>query len=216
MLQLCIFDLDGTLADTLDSLVYSVSAVLKEMGYEPIDPAQCRSFVGNGARVLVEKALKAAGDTEGKRVEEGLERYRRIFVKGCTYNVVPYDGMRELLKELKARGVHLAVLTNKPHERAIDVVETVFGKGTFEVIQGQQDGMPRKPDPAPALDIAKSFGLTPGDCLYIGDSEVDIATGKAAGMKTLGVSWGFRTRGQLVEAGAEYIVDSPLQVLEEI
>ncbi|MCI8293873.1 MAG: HAD family hydrolase, partial [Hespellia sp.] len=133
-----------------------------------------------------------------------------------TYHVVPYEGISELLREMKARGIHLAVLTNKPHKQAVHVVEEVFGEQMFDWIQGQQEGIPRKPDPFAAVHIAKSLGIKPENSLYIGDSEVDIATGLAAGMRTYGVTWGFRSRQQLVDSGALYIVDKPIQILEEI
>lgn len=216
MFQLCIFDLDGTLTNTLESLTVSVNGVLEEMGYPLISSEQCRSFVGNGARVLVEKALMASGDPDASRIEEAMVRYGRIFDQNSTYHVVPYEGITELLEELKKRNMQLAVLSNKPHKQTVNVVETIFGKDIFAWIQGQQEGIPRKPDPYAAVHIADSLDIPVQNCLYIGDSEVDIATGRNAGMKTIGVTWGFRSRQKLLEAGAQHIADSPTQVLEEI
>lgn len=216
MFRLCIFDLDGTLTDSLDSLTYSVNLTLEEMGYPALERSKCRAFVGNGSRVLIEKALKASGDTTLSRIEEGMEVYDRVFDANCTYHVTPYDGIVELLQALKEKGMKLTVLSNKPHRQAVHVVEEVFGKEMFDWVQGQQEGIPRKPDPYAAIQIAEKFGVKPEECVYIGDSEVDVATGMAARMKTLGVTWGFRSVEQLKEAGATILLDRPVQILEEI
>ncbi|GAA0796667.1 HAD family hydrolase [Faecalicatena orotica] len=216
MYKACIFDLDGTLTDTLDSLTFSVNETLKEMGLPPITRDECRMFVGNGAKVLLEKSLKASGEKNLARLDEAMQRYDRIFKTGCTYHVVPYDGIMELLSKLKPAGIRMAVLSNKPDRDALSVVEEIFGTDTFQWIQGQKEGVPRKPDPAAALDIARKLQADASETLYIGDSEVDIATGRAAGMKTIGVSWGFRGREALREAGAELIMDSPLEIFEFI
>ena len=216
MYKACIFDLDGTLTDTLDSLTFSVNETLKEMGLPPITRDECRMFVGNGAKVLLEKSLKASGEKDLARLDEAMQRYDRIFKTGCTYHVVPYDGIMELLSKLKPAGIRMAVLSNKPDRDALSVVEEIFGTDTFQWIQGQKEGVPRKPDPAAALDIAQKLQADASETLYIGDSEVDIATGRAAGMKTIGVSWGFRGREALREAGAGMIMDSPLEIFEFI
>lgn len=216
MYKICIFDLDGTLTDTLDSLTFSVNETLKEMGLAPITREQCRMFVGNGSRVLMEKALNAGGAESSDRLDEAMEIYGRIFDANCTYHVIPYDGIPELLEEMRARGISLAVLSNKPDRQAVHVVEEIFGKDTFQWIQGQKEGIPRKPDPYAALQIAGKLGARPEESLYVGDSEVDIATGMAAEMKTIGVSWGFRGRDSLAGAGAGLIVDTPEEILNLI
>ena len=127
-MKTCIFDLDGTLTDTLESITYSVQETLKEMGLMPITKEQCCAFVGNGARVLIEKSLDAGGDKKAARIEEGMEVYGRIFDENCTYHVTPYDGIEELLKTLKAQGVKLAVLSNKPHRQTVKVVREILEK----------------------------------------------------------------------------------------
>ncbi len=211
-MKACIFDLDGTLTDTLESLAFSVKETLKEMGLPQITTDECRSFVGNGARYLMERALEAAGDRELSRIEEGMEVYGRIFDANCTYHVIPYEGIREMLDTLKDAGVELAVLSNKPHKQAVHVVETIFGSGYFRQIRGQQEGIPRKPDPTAVLQIAEILHAKPEEVLYVGDSEVDVATGNAANMKTVGVTWGFRSREALRAAGAERIADRPEEI----
>lgn len=216
MYKACIFDLDGTLTDTLESLTFSVNETLKEMGLAKIDAAQCRQFVGNGARVLMEKALKASGEETLERLDEAMEVYGRIFDANCTYHVVPYDGIPEMLTAMKEAGMKLAVLSNKPHRQAVHVVEEIFGKGTFQGIQGQKEGIPRKPDPTAAILMAEALGAEAEECVYIGDSEVDVATGMAARMRTIAVSWGFRERNILEEAGAVCIADTPKEIIKLI
>ena len=182
-MKACIFDLDGTLTDTLDSLEYSVNETMKQIHMPQITKEQCRDFVGNGAKVLIEKALKAGGDEALDRLDEAMEVYGRVFDENCTYKVG-------------------------------HVIKEIFGEGLFDWIQGQKEGVPRKPDPSAALDIADRLGAEIAETAYIGDSEVDLATGKAAGMKTILVSWGFRGRKALEEDGADCIVDSVDEILE--
>ena len=214
----CIFDLDGTLTDTLESLTFSVNETMKEIGLPGITQDQCRQFVGNGAKVLIEKALCAGGDKNLSRFDEAFAAYGRIFDVNCTYHVKPYEGIPKLLKALKDRGLKLGVLSNKPDRQTVHVVETIFGKDTFDIVRGQKDGVPRKPDPTAALAIARIFGAAADETVYIGDSEVDAATGAAAGMETVLVSWGFRPREVLERAGEgrARIADSAEEILEMI
>ena len=185
MYKACIFDLDGTLTNTLDSLTYSVNETMKEIGLPQITEDQCRMFVGNGAKVLIEKTLRAGGDTSLAHFDEAMAAYQRIFDVNCTYHVSPYPGIAEMLGEMKAMGLKLGVLSNKPDRQAVHVVRAIFGENVFDRVQGQREGTPRKPDPTAALQIASSFGASPEETVYIGDSEVDAATGRAAGMKTI-------------------------------
>lgn len=212
-MKACIFDLDGTLTDTLESLVYSVNHSLEAMALPPITRSEVRLFVGNGAKRLMERALEAAGDKGATRIVEGMETYGRIFGENCMYQVKPYDGIPELLEKLKADGIKIAVLSNKPHAQTVNVVETVFGKGYFEYVQGQLDEIPKKPDPAGVYALLEKMGVSKEDCVYVGDSEVDIATGIAAGATTVGVEWGFRDRQVLVDAGAKNLIQSPKELL---
>lgn len=209
-MKACIFDLDGTLTDTLESLTYSVAETLKEMGMPPITSDECRRFVGNGARVLIEKSLRASGgETAAGRLDEGMEIYGRIFDDNCTYHVTPYEGIPEMLSELKSQGIRLGVLSNKPHRQTVKVVQEIFGEGMFDCVQGQQEQIARKPDPEGVYRLMEALNTTKEECLYVGDSEVDIRTGKNAGVRTVGVAWGFRSREVLAAAGAETIIDEP-------
>lgn len=213
-MKACIFDLDGTLTNTLESMTYSVNLTLEEMGFSKITKDQCRLFVGNGARVLIEKSLKAAGDTDASRIEEGMEIYGRIFDRNCTYHVTPYEGIPEMLKALKDKGIQLAVLSNKPDRQTVKVVKAIFGEELFDYAQGQKEGIRRKPEPDGVWYLMEQMHVSKEECLYIGDSEVDAATGRNAGLKTIGVLWGFRDRKTLETAGVDDLIDRPDELLQ--
>ena len=213
-MKACIFDLDGTLTNTLESMTYSVNLTLEEMGLSKITKDQCRLFVGNGARVLMEKSLKAAGDTDASRIEEGMEIYGRIFDRNCTYHVTPYEGIPEMLKALKDKGIQLAVLSNKPDRQTVKVVKAIFGEELFDYAQGQKEGIRRKPEPDGVWYLMEQMHVAKEECLYIGDSEVDAATGRNAGLKTIGVLWGFRDRKTLETAGVDDLIDRPDELLQ--
>ena len=213
MYKACIFDLDGTLTDTLESLTYSVNLTLQELGLLQITHEQCKAFVGSGARRLIEQSLQAAGDEKAEHIEEAMEAYGRIFKKHCTYHVAPYDGIVKMLQELKNQGIKLAVLSNKPHLQTQDVVTTFFDEGVFACVLGQQEHIPRKPDPAAVWMILEELGVSKKECLYIGDSDVDMKTGAAAGVDTVGVTWGFRTQEVLIRNGATYIVSNAEEII---
>ena len=213
-MKACIFDLDGTLTNTLESMTYSVNLTLEEMGLSKITKDQCRLFFGNGARVLMEKSLKAAGDTDASRIEEGMEIYGRIFDQNCTYHVTPYEGIPEMLKALKDKGIQLAVLSNKPDRQTVKVVKAIFGEELFDYAQGQKEGIRRKPEPDGVWYLMEQMHVSKEECLYIGDSEVDAATGRNAGLKTIGVLWGFRDRKTLETAGADDLIDRPDELLQ--
>lgn len=213
-MKACIFDLDGTLTNTLESMTYSVNLTLKEMGLSQITKDQCRMFVGNGARVLIEESLKVSGDPKASRIEEGMKIYGRIFDQNCTYHVTLYEGIPEMLKALKDRGIHLAVLSNKPDRQTVKVVKEIFGDNIFDYAQGQKDGIRRKPEPDGVLYLMEQMQVSKEECLYIGDSEVDAATGKNAGLKTIGVLWGFRDRKTLETAGADHLIERPEELLQ--
>lgn len=214
MYKACIFDLDGTLTDTLESITYSVNRTLEQMGLPEITMEQCRCFVGNGARCLMERTLTACGDEKLERIEESMKIYGDVFSKFCTYHVKPYDGIEKMLEDLKKEGIYLAVLSNKPDGQTQDVIRTFFGDTTFDFVQGQKEGIPRKPDPEVVLSIMKHAGVKCEESIYIGDSDVDMHTGKNAKVKTVGVSWGFRSKNILQETGADVIIDRPEELTE--
>lgn len=214
MYKACIFDLDGTLTDTLDSLLFSVNEMMKELELPEITREQCRMYVGNGAKVLVRKALESAGVREEEYFDKAFRTFQRIFDQNCTYHVRPYKGIVSLLAGLKAQGMKLGVLSNKPDRQAVHVVQEIFGDRAFDLVRGQREGVPRKPDPAALLEMADNLKSGLSEVIYVGDSEVDIKTGQAAGVKTILVSWGFRSTEDLIKAGAEQIVDSVQEIFE--
>ena len=204
--------MDGTLADTVDSMAYSANLALRELGF-PEQPAErFKSFAGDGAKELVKRCLRASGDESCSRFEDMQRLYRMYFSKYCMYHVRPYEGILHLLEVMKQKGLKIAVLSNKPHAQAVDVVESIFGKGYFDYVQGQTETVPRKPNPTGALRIAEYFGVKASECLYMGDTNTDMQTGKAAGMFTTGVLWGFRTRAELEENHADLIVGHPSEI----
>lgn len=213
MKRACIFDLDGTLTDTLESLTYSVNGTLNELGFESITSEQCRAFVGDGARCLIERALIAAGDEGASQIEQAMVIYKRIFKTGCMYHVKPYDGIVEMLLTLKKDGLKLAVLSNKPHEQTCSVVYEIFGTDMFDWVQGQQEDIPRKPSPEGVYYVLDKLQTTKEETAYVGDSDVDMETGKGAGLLTVGVSWGFRDRNVLEQSGADHVIEHAKELL---
>lgn len=208
----CIFDLDGTLADTLDSIAYFANAALRERGYGEIETDAYRGLVGNGADVLMRGMLRTVLGGERYSEEEVAalrKAYDRLYESTPMYLVKNYPGMPETLKKLKAQGVRTAVLSNKPHNCTCAIIETLFSKGTFDLYYGQRPEVPRKPSPQGALLIARELGTAPEEMLYIGDTNVDMKTGRGAGMRTAGVLWGFRGRDELEKESPDYLVKKP-------
>ena len=158
--------------------------------------------------------VKRNPDIKVSRIEEGMKIYGRIFDQNCTYHVTLYEGIPEMLKALKDRGIHLAVLSNKPDRQTVKVVKEIFGDNIFDYAQGQKDGIRRKPEPDGVWYLMEQMQVSKEECLYIGDSEVDAATGKNAGLKTIGVLWGFRDRKTLETAGADHLIERPEELLQ--
>lgn len=212
MYQCCIFDLDGTIINTIHSLAYSISLTMEHFGYGPIDEDHTKKFVGDGFKKLVERALIYSGDDNLSHYEEALAFYEDTFEKNCLYKVEPYEGMKELLTFLKGKGIKIGVLTNKGHERAVECVEAVYGKGFFDLITGEGNGVKTKPDPSGAFMTAEYFQAKPSECLYFGDTNTDMRTGINAGMDTAAVTWGFRDRSELEAFHPRYIINHPSEI----
>lgn len=211
-----IFDLDGTLVNSLPALVHCTNLALARFGLGTVDEEQMKTMAGDGYRMQMERALKAAGDPELTHHAAILPVYMEIFAKDCLYKVHPYAGIRELLETAKKKGMKLAVVSNKPRQQTIDTVEAIFGKGCFDVIIGEAPDVPKKPDPTGAKKAAKLMGAKPSECLYLGDTNTDMHTGKNAGMDTVGVLWGFRSREELAALHPDYLVENPKQAEELI
>ncbi len=213
MIKACIFDLDGTLADTLESMAYVTNEIMQKYGLKTLPTDNFRYYSGEGADMLMQRALKDAGDKELIHYEEGRRLYREMFAADPMYKVVPYEGMPETLKELKKRGIRLAVCSNKPHPAAVKVIAQLYGDD-FDMVLGQSDAIRRKPAPDGPLMIAGKFGVRPEECMYVGDTSTDMKTGKAAGMFTVGALWGFRDREELNANGADLVAEHPTDLVK--
>ena len=213
MRKAVIFDLDGTLSDSIASIKYCADRAVEPYGYGPFSEEQYKYFVGDGAANLVKRALTAGGDEELLHFEEAFARYRELFREYCMYRVKPYEGIRELLAELKRRGIAISVLSNKPHVETLQVIETLFGERSFDVVRGQVEDVPLKPSPQGVYRICEQLHVQTTECLYLGDTATDMKTGKSAGAYTIGVLWGFRTEEELKGAGADAIIQHPMEAL---
>ena len=216
MKKLCIFDLDGTLASTLESMAVAANRVLREMNLPEQPTESFKYFAGDGAKELCRRCLRAAGDAECSQYEEMYRKYREYFSETCMYKVVPYEGIPELLEKLKAAGIKISVLSNKPHARTVENIEAVFGKGYFDIVAGQKDDVPKKPDPSGVNRILEEFGCKPEECLYFGDTNTDMQTGLNAKAHTVGVTWGFRDRAELEAFHPDFVIDDPKMVTNHI
>lgn len=206
-----IFDLDGTLLDTLADIGDSVNRMLAEYGFPSHTEDDYRRFIGNGIQMLVTRALPIEGRSE-EMIDACVRRARAIYWENWKNKTRPYDGITDLLDKLKKMGLPLAVLSNKPHDFTVRYVKAYFDPWDFEVVMGQNDHFPVKPDPASALDIARQIGLRPSRFLFVGDSAVDMQTAAAAGMHSVGVAWGFKGPQELVESGCRTLVKHPLEI----
>lgn len=212
MIELVIFDLDGTLLDTVGDLSAACDAMLAARGLPRHGQNEYRRMIGNGIRKLVERALP-----ENMRDDATVESARRQFVEYYIDHIdvrtTPYDGIVELLPRLAANGVKMAVLSNKFQAGTEKLIRRFFPDTEFLAVFGQRDGIPLKPDPHSDLEIVAMAGVGPDKALHIGDSSVDIATAKAAGIRSVGVTWGFCPREEVVAAGADFVADSVSDIL---
>lgn len=215
MTKLCVFDLDGTLTDTLDNLAYVTNNALNKCGIDSCPSEMFKYFAGDGVKMLIKRAMEYQ-HADMALYDECLATYLQMFKTECAYLVKPYDEIVELVHALKEKGIILAVYSNKPHDMAVYVVEEVFGKGTFDNIIGERQNHEVKPSPEGVIETMQKFNIASDEVLYIGDTNTDVKTGKNAGVFTIGVTWGFRTKEELLAEGADAIVDKPLQVLKYV
>lgn len=208
-----IFDLDGTLVDTLDDLTDSVNFALLSFGFPERNREEVRSFVGNGVRRLIYLSVPAGTDEETS--EKCLDVFREHYKNNSRNKTKPYDGITETLDKLNEAGIKTAVVTNKMQSAAKDIVEFYFGS-RITLTVGQVDGVAQKPNPDGVLLVLKELGVEKEKAVYVGDSEVDCLTAQNAGVACIGVTWGFRSAKTLKESGAKIIVDEPLDILKEI
>lgn len=208
-----IFDLDGTLLDTIDDLADSMNAVLAESGYPVHDTGAYKYFVGDGMRKLTERCLPEGRRSESE-IDDHLARMRREYELRWDNKTRPYRGIPELLDRLTEKGVRMAVLSNKADEFAGRVVKKLLPDWDFEAVVGEKPSSPKKPDPAGAIAIAELLGTPCGEFLYLGDTDVDMKTAVSAGMYAVGALWGFRKADELVAGGARVLIPEPLALLD--
>ena len=205
-----VFDLDGTLVDTLDDIVAALDHVLLAHRLPTHSRDEVRFLIGGGASALVRGSLPAS---EQVRTDVYLAEFRQRYASHLVDHSRPYPGIIPLLHDLAERRVPVAVLSNKPDDLTRQVVEQLLGALTFRAVRGQRDGVPRKPDPTAALALAEAMDIPPHRCAFVGDSGVDMDTARAAGMLPVGVLWGFRGRDELLEHGAGVLLDRPADLM---
>lgn len=211
MNRLVIFDLDGTLVNSIYDLADSVNSSLTELGYPEHDVEDFYQFVGDGTLKLAERSLP-----ENARNKEEITRLHKLFSeryqKNCLNKTSPYDGMINTLILLKQAGIKCAVATNKPDKFAKQIINELFGECTFDLVIGKRDGVPAKPDPQIITEILSTLDVTKDNCLYAGDSDVDVITAHNAGIKCIGCAWGFRGVQELENAGVDFLAFEPMDI----
>ena len=209
VLRAVLFDLDGTLLDTLADIARTTNTALAEHGC-PLHPAEAyKRMVGCGMRTLIRRAT---GRDETSFVDAIANRVQELYSADPVGETRPYAGIVELLDQLKTDHIPMAVLSNKPHRLTVAVIEGTLKADRFVSVVGHSDRIGRKPDPAGALEAARALGTDPSEVLFLGDTDVDMQTALRAGMYPVGVAWGFRPVGELLEAGARAVVDHPGEV----
>lgn len=208
MIRALVFDLDGTIVDSLDDIMLHLNAALAERGLPPRSRVEVGEWVGYGAENLIIRAVP-----HPEMVADTLLRFREHYAARPVVHTHVFPDLVPVLDEI-AKGRKLAVLSNKPHDLTVRVCEQLLGRWPFAVIAGQRSGKPHKPDPAALLDVAAELAIDPRQCVMIGDSEVDVATGRAAGVSSIAVSWGLRAVDILGAAGPDHLVHTPGQLGE--
>ncbi|MCP4749397.1 MAG: HAD family hydrolase [Proteobacteria bacterium] len=210
-----LFDMDGTLLDTLTDIAKSTNRVLASRNLPQHKLEDYKYFVGAGATHLVTSVLPEEERNE-KTIQECLEAFEKDYSVRWKENTRPYAGIEEMLDTLTKRGLKMAILSNKPHEITVSCVGEMLSNWRFEVVFGQRDDVPRKPDPAGALEISERMNIPPSDFLYLGDTGIDMKTAAAADMFSVGVLWGFRPREELLGSGAKALIEAPMDILKHI
>lgn len=208
-----IFDLDGTLVNSLNDLADSVNIVLASYNLPTHDVESYKYRVGNGIRKLMQRSLP---EDKQDLLDEALEKFKAVYARHNMDKTRPYEGITELLEKLRAQNIKLGVCTNKHDEAAKVIIKALFGEDIFDEIIGDKQGLKRKPDPGKVLTMAQNWNLQPQEIAYLGDSGVDMQTAVNAGMLAVGVLWGFRTEAELKENGADILISSPLELLQAV
>ncbi len=211
--QAVIFDLDGTLLNTLGDLRNAVNYALRRRGWPERTTEEVCAFVGNGIRNLMRLSMPEGMSDDV--IDAGLAEFYEYYSAHMQDETVPYDGIMELLRQLKADGKKIGILSNKVHTAAVPLCRHYFGD-LPDVIFGERPGVPRKPDPTSCLELMEKLGVTREETVYVGDSGVDMNTARNAGLLACGVTWGFRSRQVLLTSGANLLIDTPAGLLRNI
>ena len=211
-----IFDLDGTLVNSLDDLADSANATLRAHSFPVHEVEAYRYFVGDGTRKLMERILPQEHAADTTFVEQFMSKYKDRYARNLLQKTKPYDGIMEMLEELRRRSIPMAVCTNKHQSAAEMIVKTLFPHRIFQEIIGDQEGLPRKPDPQKVLRIMRNFGVTGEQTAYFGDTDVDMDTARNAKAFAVGVLWGFRPEEELVAHGAYILLSHPMELFEKV
>lgn len=207
-----VFDLDGTVCNTLEDLGECTNLALGDFGLPPHEIEEYKMIVGNGVDMQMRRAIGESKYTK-ELADKVKAAFKAYYDKNYLKNTKPYEGMPEALDKIREMGLKIAVFSNKPDEFAGKVCTTLFGD-RFDLIAGNKPGVPVKPDPTGLFAALKQMGVTPEETLYCGDSGVDMQTGKRAGIVTIGVEWGFRSKEELLENGADYLLKAPSELPE--
>lgn len=212
MIKMVMFDLDGTLVNSLADLAISVNFALNRAGLDEKPLENYKTYVGNGRDMLIKRAMGSAADDKAL-FEQVRNDYDVHYAAHCNDNTTAYHGCDRLLEQLAAKNIKTAVLSNKPHEFVAKILEKLYPKHTFTEAWGHKTEYKNKPEPDALLAILKLQGIKQSECVYVGDSDVDVYTAKNAGVKMAGVSWGFRGREELENAGAPFVADTAEELL---
>ena len=208
MIKAIIFDLDGTILNTIVTITHFVNQTLQKHGISPITEEECKRFIGDGARKLIERSLESKGALTEELLDKILPEYNAAYDEDPYHLTERYDGMIELLSALKARGIKLGVISNKPHPTTVSAANH-FYPYIFDAIMGGREGIPLKPAPLAAEAMLSELSVTADEVIYVGDSGVDMMFGKAFGAAyTLGAGWGFRSKEELLSLGADVVFDT--------
>lgn len=202
-----IFDLDGTLIDSIKDIALATNIVLEELGFDKHDLAAYENFVGDGALMLITNALPY--NVNKNIIDEALILFKKYYGDRIHENTKPYEGIYLMLDELTKCNTTLAVLSNKPHEFTVEFIEHFFSKYSFCEVHGQKEDVPKKPNPMGAINISNALNIPENQIFFVGDTATDMKTAKNAGMTSIGVSWGYRSVDELISSGADYIAKTP-------
>ena len=206
MVKLMIFDLDGTVLDTITTIAHFCNTALTKYGLNTFPVERYKLFAGEGAKKLTKNILDAQNAYSEDLHKKLFDFYMESYDKNPTYLTTIFDGLSDTLKKIKNEGVKLAIVSNKPHFATVSVTEKLYGKNFFDLIFGQRENVPLKPNPQAVFEVLDYFNVKKEECIYVGDTSTDMKTGKKAGIYTVGVLWGFRDRKELEENGADAVI----------